>query len=65
MGDWEDAPSGQNQRKKLELLKGEGVVFDERGRLLSGKEVWFDGPWDVSGTVGEVERRCEMMGKKM
>lgn len=42
MGDWEKAPSGQNQTSKLELLRGEGVEFDERGFLRDG-ERWFDG----------------------
>ncbi|KAF7511828.1 hypothetical protein GJ744_003559 [Endocarpon pusillum] len=28
MGDWEKAPSGVNQGKKLELLRGEGVEFN-------------------------------------
>lgn len=42
MGDWEKAPSGQNQTSKLELLREEGVEFDERGFLRDGGR-WFDG----------------------
>ena len=63
MGDWEKAPSGVNQQKKLELLKEEGVVFDERGRLVTGpEEVWFDGPWEgVEAKMREVQRRVEGM----
>lgn len=41
MGDWNKAPSGINQEKKIELLKGEGVVFDEKGMLLD-KGRWWD-----------------------
>ena len=41
MGDWEKAPSGQNQTSKLALLKEEGVEFDEKGFLREG-ERWFD-----------------------
>ena len=40
MGDWEKAPSGQNQTSKLALLRKEGVEFDEKGYLLDGKK-WF------------------------
>lgn len=51
-GDWEKAPSGINQAMKLELLKGEGVEFDEQGRLLTGGgkagTAWFHGPWKLS-----------------
>ena len=46
MGDWEKAPSGINQGKKLELLRGEGVEFDAEGRLVD-KGKWWDGPWKV------------------
>lgn len=42
MGDWEKAPSGQNQSSKLALLGEEGVEFDEKGVLVDG-ERWFDG----------------------
>lgn len=41
-GDWDKAPSGQNQNAKLELLKEEGVLFDERGFLID-KGLWWDG----------------------
>lgn len=40
MGDWNKAPSGINQEKKIELLKGEGVEFDEKGMLLDEKRWW-------------------------
>jgi len=42
MGDWEKAPSGINCEKKLELLKGEGVEFDEKGILKDEKKLWED-----------------------
>ncbi|KFY91431.1 hypothetical protein V500_04662 [Pseudogymnoascus sp. VKM F-4518 (FW-2643)] len=41
MGDWNKAPSGINQEKKIELLRGEGVEFDEKGMLLD-KGRWWD-----------------------
>ena len=41
LGDWNDAPSGQNQNKKLSLLKEEGVEFDARGFLMD-KQRWWD-----------------------
>ncbi|OBT66849.1 methylated-DNA-[protein]-cysteine S-methyltransferase [Pseudogymnoascus sp. 23342-1-I1] len=41
MGDWNKAPSGINQEKKIELLKGEGVEFDEKGMLMD-KGRWWD-----------------------
>lgn len=64
IGEWEKAPSGFNQNLKLELLREEGVEFDERGRLVSDGGVWFDGPWDTSETVAEVERRVEEQARK-
>jgi hypothetical protein len=42
-GDWEKAPSGQNQTRKLALLRGEGVEFDEEGMLVDDGEKWFEG----------------------
>jgi methylated-DNA-[protein]-cysteine S-methyltransferase len=39
-GSWEKAPSGVNCERKLELLKGEGVGFDERGMLAEGWRWW-------------------------
>lgn len=39
-GDWEKAPSGQNQTSKLALLSEEGVEFDDKGFLRDG-ERWF------------------------
>jgi methylated-DNA-[protein]-cysteine S-methyltransferase len=41
-GDWENAPSGQNQNSKLELLKEEGVLFDSNGFLID-KTLWWEG----------------------
>ncbi|KAF2149109.1 DNA binding methylated-DNA--cysteine S-methyltransferase [Myriangium duriaei CBS 260.36] len=40
LGDWHDAPSGQNQSRKLELLRGEGVEFDTRGYLVDKERRW-------------------------
>jgi len=40
-GDWEKAPSGQNQDEKLRLLAEEGVEFDSRG-MLKDKSLWWD-----------------------
>ncbi|KAH7402708.1 6-O-methylguanine DNA methyltransferase [Pyrenochaeta sp. MPI-SDFR-AT-0127] len=39
-GDWEDAPSGQNQESKLQLLKDEGVLFDAKGFLIDKSQLW-------------------------
>jgi len=41
MGDWQAAPSGQNQTSKLKLLEGEGVEFDGKG-FLKEQGRWFD-----------------------
>ncbi|KAF7564911.1 Ada Methylated DNA-protein cysteine methyltransferase [Pyrenophora tritici-repentis] len=41
-GDWEKAPSGQNQDSKLQLLKEEGVSFDVNGLLVDKKLLWDD-----------------------
>lgn len=46
MGEWQKAPSGINQSRKLELLKEEGVEFTEEGRLVLRDGVWFRGPWE-------------------
>ncbi len=40
MGEWQKAPSGVNQTKKLEILAKEGVEFDERGMLKDKKRLW-------------------------
>ncbi|KAF8535402.1 6-O-methylguanine DNA methyltransferase [Trichophaea hybrida] len=40
MGDWEKVPSGVNCDKKLQLLKKEGVDFDERGMLKDKSRLW-------------------------
>jgi methylated-DNA-[protein]-cysteine S-methyltransferase len=42
MGDWEKVPSGMNCDKKLDLLKKEGVEFDERGMLKDKSRLWGD-----------------------
>ncbi|KAF8244924.1 DNA binding methylated-DNA--cysteine S-methyltransferase [Wilcoxina mikolae CBS 423.85] len=42
MGDWEKVPSGVNCDKKLQLLKKEGVDFDERGMLKDKSRLWGD-----------------------
>ncbi|KAH0350450.1 hypothetical protein KCU83_g4905, partial [Aureobasidium melanogenum] len=47
MGDWQSAPSGVNQVRKLELLQEEGVEFTTQGYLVVKKGIWFKGPWDV------------------
>lgn len=39
-GDWEKAPSGQNQESKLQLLKDEGVLFDANGFLIDKSQLW-------------------------
>jgi methylated-DNA-[protein]-cysteine S-methyltransferase len=41
LGDWRAAPSGINCEKKRALLKGEGVVFDERGMLVDAESKWW------------------------
>jgi hypothetical protein len=53
-------PSGSNVRMKLELLKGEGVEFDERGMLIdeAGKVLW-DGRWDMKRRWDEAEKEAE------
>ena len=40
-------PSGVNISKKLDLLKEEGVSFDDKGMLKNRSKVLFDGPWTV------------------
>ncbi|KAF2258379.1 DNA binding methylated-DNA--cysteine S-methyltransferase [Lojkania enalia] len=42
MGDWEKAPSGQNQTSKLKLLADEGVQFDGNGMLVDKTRLWDD-----------------------
>ena len=42
MGEWQKAPSGINQCKKLKLLKEEGVTFDQDGMLNDKTVVWRD-----------------------
>lgn len=41
-GEWQKAPSGINTEKKLELLKEEGVLFDERGHIKDRSRLWTD-----------------------
>jgi methylated-DNA-[protein]-cysteine S-methyltransferase len=60
-GEMEDAPSGINQQRKLQLLREEGVEFTEEGMLIVpppkqgkgiGKEdIMFDGPWKLDVRV--------------
>jgi hypothetical protein len=40
-------PSGINVTMKLQMLKEEGVEFDEWGMLIDGEKVLWDGPWKV------------------
>lgn len=40
MGELNKAPSGVNCQKKLELLKGEGVLFDEAGSIVEKGRLW-------------------------
>ena len=40
-------PSGTNIGMKIDLLRKEGVRFDEGGMLLKKGSVMFDGPWEV------------------
>ena len=43
MGESGDAPSGVNVPKKLELLRNEGVHFNEKKMLVDKDRVlWFD-----------------------
>ena len=41
-GEWERAPSGQNQQSKLALLKDEGVLFTSDGFLVDKTLLWDD-----------------------
>ena len=41
-GEWQKAPSGINTTMKLELLAGEGVRFDEQGKLMDKGRLWSD-----------------------
>jgi len=40
MGDWAKVPSGMNCDKKLELLRNEGVLFNEKGVLTEKDRIW-------------------------
>jgi methylated-DNA-[protein]-cysteine S-methyltransferase len=40
MGSIAAAPSGVNCERKIRLLAGEGVWFDDRGYLLERERVW-------------------------
>ncbi|KAI5812208.1 6-O-methylguanine DNA methyltransferase [Pyronema omphalodes] len=42
MGDWEKVPSGVNCDKKRQLLRDEGVEFDEKGMLKDKSQLWGD-----------------------
>lgn len=41
-GDWHNAPSGINRDRKRELLKEEGVEFNEDDVVIKKKGLWFD-----------------------
>jgi methylated-DNA-[protein]-cysteine S-methyltransferase len=41
-------PSGINVARKMQLLKDEGVLFDDKGMLKNSGKVLFDGPWKLS-----------------
>jgi methylated-DNA-[protein]-cysteine S-methyltransferase len=41
-GEAQNAPSGVNNKMKRELLEKEGVVFDERGKLVDEGRWWDD-----------------------
>ena len=45
MGEWNKAPSGINCQKKMELLREEGVLFDQAGMLRDRGCLWagFEG----------------------
>ncbi|KAM3507293.1 hypothetical protein MY11210_007216 [Beauveria gryllotalpidicola] len=40
-------PSGTNIQRKLDLLRTEGVSFDDKGMLMNKHKALFDGPWHV------------------
>ena len=40
LGEAQDAPSGINQKRKLDLLRGEGVLFDGKGDLVDLGRMW-------------------------
>jgi len=40
LGEWNKAPSGQNQQSKLALLRDEGVLFDNEGKLVDKGQLW-------------------------
>lgn len=39
-GEAQNAPSGVNNKMKRELLEKEGVVFDEKGKLVDEGRWW-------------------------
>lgn len=43
MGDWHNAPSGINRDRKRDLLRDEGVLFDEDDILIETSAKWFKG----------------------
>ncbi|KAI5811429.1 6-O-methylguanine DNA methyltransferase [Peziza echinospora] len=48
-GDWHHQPTlareeGSKQNEKLELLKEEGVLFDEKGQLIERERIWHGLP---------------------
>lgn len=40
-GDWHSAPSGINRDKKRDLLKEEGVEFDNEDNVIRKDQLWF------------------------
>jgi len=41
-GEAQDAPSKTNQKMKLELLRNEGVLFNDKGKLMEETRWWAD-----------------------
>ncbi|KIW58126.1 hypothetical protein PV05_02674 [Exophiala xenobiotica] len=57
MGDWEKAPSGINQTKKLRLLAEEGVHFDTEGKLITSSTTTTTPTTTSSSTVKKRPKR--------
>ena len=59
MGD--KVPSGMNVAKKRKRLEDEGVLFDEKGKLVNVNCFWdeFVVPNVVKETTKKLERRCD------
>lgn len=41
-GDWHNAPSGINRDKKRDLLREEGVVFNDEDMVIETDGLWFN-----------------------